>query len=564
MRLRPLLPGLLLLGAALAGCLSEPTVTTTWGPAPFDPAVLSPWQLKVRAAEEVWVTAADGTRLHNAVYRPNTTEEVPVFINFSPYWGDTAMGDGTRPGGDAFARHMVNEYVPRGYAVVLAAVRGTGHSEGCFQVGGDLEVRDAYEVIDYFATQGWSNGKVAAGGKSYDSTTQNGIIAKRPHPALRGVFHVSAITDMYSYNAKDGVVYQDGLDFTPRYFLDQGLDEYGIPDPEDPRGSAPPDPTQESPESLRRLAGDVACPEAARHVASGEGTAADGMRDAYWRERDWVSALPASKWNGSVFFVHGLQDWNVKPDNIDPWLAILQSKGIPVLGWLHQDSTPPPTGGHVYPMRQDWNRTMLRWLDSTLKGVDTRMDQTWGFESEGSDGTWRRSATWPPPRTDDLHWDAVAGPPPRSDWPAKVRVAGVPYALVTVEATDPDAIARVILYDEAPDGGRTFVSEAVRRIALSDDLAGPRGSTGPVLLNLTFFPVDHLLGPGHTWYVDPGASPSDGPDGGTTPPGFFFRPDQVSSEAVEYVKIEMHLPSVDAAGVVVPQPEPMAHWAGQA
>jgi putative CocE/NonD family hydrolase len=518
----------LLLVLALAGCATPPDPVEPRKS--FDPSVLSKAEYGILPAEEVWVQASDGVQLNNVLFRPDTDQSVPVFINFSPYWGDTAM-----QGGDAFAKYMVEEYVPRGYAVVLSAVRGTGHSAGCFQIGGDVEVRDAYEVIDHFAKQSWSNGHVAAGGKSYDSTTQNGVVAKMPHPALKGIFHVSGITDMYRYNAKDGVVYHNGLQFTPRYYATQAFDEYlGITNS---AGS----PRDESPASLLRLLDDLACPEFARHLASGQGTAGHGMRDAYWQERNWISHLPESTWNGSVFFVHGLQDWNVKPDHINPWVDILQEKGIPVLGWLHQDTE---NLGHVYPMRSDWNQTMLRWLDGTLKGIDVHLEGLWGYEVQGSDDVWRRSATWPP----NVEWRLLSSEPA----PAKTRIAGVPYALVTVVPSQSDQIARLALYD-----GSKWVGEAARRIALSDDLMSVRPITPgqPVTLNLTFFPLDHELEAGATFIVELGAPPM----GVNTPPDFFYRPDQVSG--VEYRDVQVFLPVASLDGEVRPQPKPIRCFA---
>jgi hypothetical protein len=83
---------------------------------PFDASILSPKLYDILPPEEVWVqTSGDltsgetGIRLNNAVYRPDTNETVPVFINFSPYWSDSAMERG-----DAFAQYMIDEYVPRG------------------------------------------------------------------------------------------------------------------------------------------------------------------------------------------------------------------------------------------------------------------------------------------------------------------------------------------------------------------------------------------------------------------------------------------------------------------
>ncbi|MEA3190000.1 MAG: hypothetical protein QOD77_582 [Thermoplasmata archaeon] len=455
-----------LVAALLAGCLGDSQDTTT--PPTQPPAVeLSPKLYDVLPAEEAWIgSPQDGVRLHNAVYRPDTDAPVPVFINFSPYWGDSAM-----LGGDNFARYMVEEYVPRGYAVVLSAVRGTGHSEGCFQIGGDVELQDAHDVVDFFAKQPWSSGAVAAGGKSYDSTTQNGMVAKFPHPALKGIFHVSGITDMYAYNYKAGVPYSNGLEFTPRYFATQAFDEYLAGEPAD-----------EGPESLARVLDDAACAELPEHVASGEGSAAHGIKDAYWVERDWAPFMEDSTWNGTVFFVHGLSDWNVKPDHILPWVQVLQQKGVPVLGWLHQWSQDGT--GHVYPMRADWNQTMLAWLDFTLKGKDVPVP--WGYEAQGSDELWRRSDAWPPASRVVL----VNGTGDAGKVPPGTRLVGVQKAEVRFMAATADPVLRVVVYD-----GDRWVTEGVARPALSEDLSGPAGyvpGTEEAWM-VTLFPVDHVV-----------------------------------------------------------------------
>ncbi len=380
------LVALLMSSLALAGCIGGDDSQDS---ATGDPKelldTLSEKLFEILPVEEQWITANDGKDLHHAVYRPDTEDPVPVFINFSPYWGDSA-----EVGGDNFAQYMINEYVPRGYAVVLASVRGTGHSEGCFQIGGDREVADMYDVVDFYANAEWSNGNIAAGGKSYDSTTQNGMIAKMPHPALKGIFHVSGITDMYRYNYVNGVPYASGAIFNTYYF-GQTIHEYGIPAPlgtGSPGGASSFD---EDADSLARLADDVACTELAPLQASGVGSAATGLKDAYWVERDWNRYIGSSDWNGSIFFVHGLQDWNVKPDHILPWTEALP-ESVRIRGWLHQDTE---NNGHVYPMRDDWNQTMLAWLDSELKGRNTGFWNAPAWDVQGTDMKWRQSATWP-------------------------------------------------------------------------------------------------------------------------------------------------------------------------
>ncbi len=492
----------LLLAAPLAGCLDG---TDEPQPLPINLDDLSPKLFDILPVEELWIDASDGKRLHTAVFRPDTDEPVPVFINFSPYWGDTA-----ELRGDGFGQYMIDEYVPRGYAVVLAAIRGTGHSEGCFQIAGDREIQDLYETIDYFANVEWSNGNIGTGGKSYDSTPQNGLIAKMPHPALKAAFHVSGITDMYRYNYREGIPYASGTVFNTYYYL-QGTDEYGasllgaggIQD--------------EDPESLARIIDDAACTELPQMQASGVGSGVTGLKDAYWIERDWTRTIADSEWEGGLFFVHGLQDWNVKPDHILPWLDLLP-QGVEVKGWLHQWQQAGT--GHVYPMRDDWNQTMLRWLDHYLKGVDTGLMAEPAFDVQSSDGAWRQSDAWPP--ADAINTTIALGDlepvcldagcaiqqvvfMEATDGP--LRYSGAPTVTLDVDIQTADPWLNAMLFDEAPDGTRTWVNEAVRRGIYPTSLDQPEpvvpGSVATYTME--FYPQDTILQPGHKWVLVFGA-----------------------------------------------------------
>lgn len=473
---------------ALAGCISD-------GPDEATPERIldapSAAIHDILPVIEEWVPSLiDGKRMHNAVYRPDTDERVPVFINFSPYWGDTAEDMG-----DNFARYMIEEYVPRGYAVVLSAVRGTGHSEGCFQIGGDQELIDSYDVIEHFANQPWSNGNVAAGGKSYDSTTQNGVIAKYPHPDLKGIFHVSGITDMYRYNYREGVPYVSGYIFNSYYYL-QGLDEYGA----SLIGAG--DLTDEDPESIGRVIDDAACTELPPMQANGVGSAAAGAKTPYWIERDWNRYIGDSAWNGSIFFVHGFQDWNVKPDHILPWLSLLPGD-VRVKGWLHQDEY---NDGHVYPMRDDWNQTMLAWLDHELKGLDTGVYDSPAFDVEGSDGIWRHMDAGPPRGGADGDADRVAwtqdglaiGP-----FDQDVRYTGQATVTAMVTPLGPDPVLSVVLYEEDAAGALHWRNEAVLRIVYRNGLDVPApvtpGQTTEVVAS--FYPQDDVLPAGSRWVL---------------------------------------------------------------
>jgi predicted acyl esterase len=491
-----------------AGCLGDeadaPDVVDGVLP---DVSTLSQALYAILPPEEVWVAMSDtlpgsetGTRIHNAVYRPDTDEPVPVFINFSPYWDDSAMAKG-----DAFSRYMIDEYVPRGYAVVLSAIRGTGHSEGCFEVASDRESQDVNEVVDFFSAEPWSNGNVAAGGKSYDSTSQNGMIAKYPHPALKGLFHVSGITDMYSYTfAKGTPARADSAAFTTNYGVGQSAGEYAG----GAAGAGSPD--DDSPESLARLAGE-GCADTPEGAANAGGSTVAGAKTPYWVERDWTRDIATSSWNGSIFFVHGLQDWNVQPSHIQPWIDQVNANGgIEVLGWLHQwadqdEFECQPGNGHVYPMRSDWNETMLRWLDGVLKGKDTGLDQMYGYDVQDTQCRWRHSETWPP--TESMIVEAPGGTPLKLG-AGDVRISGVVGIEVTASSVNPDPVITAVLYDwEA--GKRTWVGEAVLRAVYRDSLEAPTPLTpgAPVTYHLESYPLDHVFEAGHALVVDYGAAP---------------------------------------------------------
>lgn len=499
-----------LVAVALAGCLGgddEPRdasaeILTADGDPFYDNATYRPNELDLDAlskpiheilpVEEVWVPTSDatGTRIHNAVFRPDTDEPTPVFINFSPYFGDEA-----EDGGDAFSTYLIENFVPRGYTVVLSAIRGTGHSEGCFEVSSDRELQDLQEVVDFFAEQPWSNGMVGAGGKSYDSTPQNGMVAKYPTENLKTIFHVSGITDWYEYTFHNGVMARvDAAAFTARYAYGQGLHEYG-----GAGAGAAGSTDDDDPESLARIAGDAACVEAPENVVVPVATAVVGAKTPYWVERDWTRTIGDTAWEGSIFFYHGLQDWNVQPSHILPWLENVPDT-IDTKVWLHQNEE---NLGHVYPMRTDWNLTMLRYLDQELKGVDTGFWDEPRIQVEGSDDRWRTSPDWP-----------LAGEPTALEvgdggvlleaTDTAMRYGGAPTITATATPMIPDPVFTAVLYDEGPDGEREWRNEAVLRLVFRDSLETPSPVVvgQPVTFTTQFYPQDDVLEPGHRWVVE--------------------------------------------------------------
>ena len=101
---------------------------------------------------DVPVMMRDGTTLYADVYRPDTSEKVPVLLQRTPYnkaiaQARTGMMDAVRA-----ASH--------GYAVVIQDVRGRFSSEGEFYTFRQ-ELEDGYDSVEAFAAQPWSSGRSA-------------------------------------------------------------------------------------------------------------------------------------------------------------------------------------------------------------------------------------------------------------------------------------------------------------------------------------------------------------------------------------------------------------------
>ena len=62
---------------------------------------------------------------------------------------------------------------------------------------------------------------------------------------------------------------------------------------------------------------------------------------AFWAARDYLGKVDRIR--ASVFVVHGLNDYNVKPNNYDEWWDNLAANDVPRKIWLTQM-------GHVGPM----------------------------------------------------------------------------------------------------------------------------------------------------------------------------------------------------------------------
>ena len=111
--------------------------------------------------QKVMMPMRDGIRLATDIYRPKTTNKVPIIFSRTPYNFNTWV-DGVRQTRTA---EQAYEAVKRGYAFVVQNERGRFFSEGEWGILG-LPLTDGYDAFSWMADQSWSNGKIGTYGCS--------------------------------------------------------------------------------------------------------------------------------------------------------------------------------------------------------------------------------------------------------------------------------------------------------------------------------------------------------------------------------------------------------------
>lgn len=152
--------------------------------------------------KDVQIQVSDGARIGVRIYRPDGAGPFPALFAISPYRYD----NNTLPAYPLFLWREtgpIEWYVEQGYAYVHADVRGTGFSEGTFELFSHREQRDLYEIIEWIAVQSWCNGKVGAIGQSYYCMSQWFMgIQNPPHLACLGAY--DGLNDPYRFMGYPG------------------------------------------------------------------------------------------------------------------------------------------------------------------------------------------------------------------------------------------------------------------------------------------------------------------------------------------------------------------------
>jgi predicted acyl esterase len=154
--------------------------------------------------QDVMVRVRDGIHIACDVFRPKKPGKYPVLFATSPYIKDSI----DLPSSGMYRYREtgnVAKWVANGYVYVHADVRGSGKSEGTYDVWGPKEQMDYCDMIEWSGTQGWSNGKVGMIGESYYGMNQWQAAQHNP-PHLAAIAPYDAGADIYRH-----FVYKGGI-----------------------------------------------------------------------------------------------------------------------------------------------------------------------------------------------------------------------------------------------------------------------------------------------------------------------------------------------------------------
>jgi predicted acyl esterase len=490
------------------------------------------------------IKAKDGVDIEIGYWLPDVPEgtKVPVLVHASPY--HRPAGAVTKLAGTKL--FLVDNFLPYGYAVAAVAVRGTADSGGCMDLMGKKEVSDLDTAITWLATQPWSNGNVGMTGVSYDGSTPWSVAATG-NPHLKTIVPISGVPDVY------GLMFRNGSAETRGPFLLNYLYyTYGW----EPAVNGPNGPIQDpiaggdaNRTATHRVEG-INCPESLEGFAWAAYSGTYGERDpqGWWAERN-RKPLVEKNYKGSILSVQGLQDWNVDPSMVIPWVDQLNQTGVfthQLLGqWPHANPDRLVQGKTQPPTRWDWAEQLLHWFDYWLKDMHN-IDLGPAVQVQDSRYQWRVEETFPPR---DATWmtyhlatgnalkleagpggsvllgpqaAAEAAPGPlqqatggfrslpgyKADFSTApfdkpMQVSGLPRLHVTVTPSGTTGHLSAWLYDVDPSGKELRIGWTTMNLMFADgsEKAKPLMPNVPLLAKIQFQPLDAAVPAGHKLLV---------------------------------------------------------------
>ena len=355
----------------------------------------SPRKYGVTIERDVRIPVAPGIALDSDIFRPDGIGRFPAILAIHPYYkaeqsmeimpiafsGDRAYMEA----GD------FNFYVRRGYAMVVANLRGTQASDGYF---GNLDpdaqtIQDICQVIQWVAGQPWCDGNVGMLGISYFSVVQKRVAVLRP-PHLKTIFAPYGWSDSYrDLYFRGGIMAHGFLNYwlrrySPEFRIKNNLREkWGNERYEKAISDALKDPEITAIPGFKQA---LTSPDAGCHPLICE-IILNPLLNDYYRERavdfSGDTGIPAyfgGDWKGYAFHLAG----DVRA--FERWKG---PKKLTIGPGIYLDR----------PFYQ-YDYESLRWFDHWLKGIDTGiMDEPPVQLFVHNTGQWKSADKWPVPGT---------------------------------------------------------------------------------------------------------------------------------------------------------------------
>lgn len=340
-----------------------------------------------------YIALRDGTRLAIDVMRPSTAPadaRLPVVFEATPYHRARVLNGKLTTAVEN--NPTFNTLIQNGYIVASVDIRGRGASFGQVLGGGGSDPRDRwdmYDVIQWLASQPWSNGKVGQMGCSFVGNTTFWS-AESMAPNLVAVAPSSNPLDSFDAMNVNGIrqeAFLGAWDLRMRQW-----DTIDLPPPVD----------EDKDGSLRAAA-------AREHAVTWDTNAAAIMparkdrrfRDTpnsrpeyYYAPTDHYSYVPAMRTNSLPILQFG--GWHdLFPHHSLSWLTSLQKQGVKqrlIIGpWWHCEWYKSDA--------YDTNGEHLRWFDRWLKGKDNGADKlpliTYYVVNAPDGQNWKSAYEWP-------------------------------------------------------------------------------------------------------------------------------------------------------------------------
>ncbi len=331
--------------------------------------------------------AAPNGKVSLGLWLPDVPEgvKVPVIAEFGPYFDEASVQTGpVEQPGTWLGSMIIDQILPHGYAFAQVSVMGTGRSNHCMDLMGNAEQLGVDAAVTWLGTQDWSNGRVAMIGKSYDGSTPW-------QAATFGNEHLATIVPISGLIGVMELMWKNGSSEARAPIMHNGVyGSYGIDGDTEDIGNM--------------------CPDYI--IGPGTGVAAwmwgGEAAGTYWKERYFLDRVLAN-YEGSVYLIQGMHDWNVDPHMAVPVINQLKDAGIEAKGlfgqWDHDypdrpdyhfDRSGEGRGREGYPQmtRFDWMQDLLEWFDYYL--LDKGEKPGLWVEIQTNQGQWRLEDRYPP------------------------------------------------------------------------------------------------------------------------------------------------------------------------